>query len=164
MGPSKNAYFEDVFKMATKFKKDLQEKPRWAQEGHQERQRAFSTTLKKQRFLHVFGSRGLPRKPQEAREGSQETPKETPKGGPKIGQKVVKKCTQKWAKKASSALIISLKVALTACNFQKLGFLKTLTWRCLKDSLKMLPKWFQNGSRLPKVLKIAPKIRPYKDL
>ena len=26
-------------------------------------------------FLHVFGSRGLPREPQEAQEGSQEAPK-----------------------------------------------------------------------------------------
>ena len=56
---------------------------------------AFSKTLKNIQFFSVFGSRGFPREPQEAREGSQETPKETPKGGPKIGQKVVKKCTQK---------------------------------------------------------------------
>ena len=52
---------------------------------------AFSKTLKNLQFFTVFGSRGLPREPQEAREGSQETPKETPKGGPKLGQKVVKK-------------------------------------------------------------------------
>ena len=52
---------------------------------------AFSKTLKNLEFFSVFGSRGLPRELQEAREGSQETPKETPKGGPKIGQKVVKK-------------------------------------------------------------------------
>ena len=52
---------------------------------------AFSKTLKNLKFFSVFGSRGLPREPQEAREGSQETPKETPKGDPKIGQKVVKK-------------------------------------------------------------------------
>merc|ERR1711963_154835 len=56
---------------------------------------AFSKTLKNLKFLKVFGSRGLPRELQEAREGSQETPKETPKGGPKSGQKVVNKCTQK---------------------------------------------------------------------
>ena len=52
---------------------------------------AFSKTLKNHQFFIVFGSRGLPREAQEAREGSQETPKETPKGGPKSGQKVVKK-------------------------------------------------------------------------
>ena len=56
---------------------------------------AFSKTLKNLQFCGVFGSRGLPREPQEAREGSQETPKETPKGGPEIGQTVVKKGTQK---------------------------------------------------------------------
>ena len=56
---------------------------------------AFSKTLKNLMFFIVFGSRGLPREPQEAREGSQETPKETPKGGPKLGQKLAKKCTQK---------------------------------------------------------------------
>ena len=52
---------------------------------------AFSKSLKNPQSFSVFGSRGLPREPQEAREGSQETPKETPKGGPKLGQKVVKK-------------------------------------------------------------------------
>ena len=52
---------------------------------------AFSKTSKNLKFFSVFGSRGFPREPQEAREGSQETPKETPKGGPKLGQKVVKK-------------------------------------------------------------------------
>ena len=62
---------------------------------------AFSKTLKNLQFFSVFGSRGFPREPQEAREGSQETPKETSKGGPKLGQKVVKKCTQKSAKKVS---------------------------------------------------------------
>ena len=42
-------------------------------------------------FLHVFGSRGLPREPQETQEGSQEEPKELqnpqqkdPKLSPKI--------------------------------------------------------------------------------
>ena len=44
---------------------------------------AFSKTLKNFRFLKVFGSRGLPREPQEAQEGSQEAPKElqNPKKG-----------------------------------------------------------------------------------
>ena len=51
---------------------------------------AFSKSLKNHKFFSVFGSRGFPREPQEAREGSQETPKETPKGGPNIGQTVVK--------------------------------------------------------------------------
>ena len=52
---------------------------------------AFSKTLKNQQFLKVFGSRGLPREPQETQEGSQEEPKELqnpqlkdPKLSPKI--------------------------------------------------------------------------------
>ena len=48
-------------------------------EGHQELQRPKNSlfkTLKNSRFLHIFGSRDLPREPQEAQEGSQEAPKE----------------------------------------------------------------------------------------
>ena len=52
---------------------------------------AFSKTLKNHQFLKVFGSRGLPREPQETQEGSQEEPKELqnpqqkdPKLSPKI--------------------------------------------------------------------------------
>ena len=37
---------------------------------------AFSKTLKNQQFLKAFGSRGLPREPQETQEGSQEEPKD----------------------------------------------------------------------------------------
>ena len=51
---------------------------------------AFSKTLKNLQFFSVFGSRGFPREPQEAREGSQETPKETPKG--------VQNLVKKWLK------------------------------------------------------------------
>ena len=52
---------------------------------------AFSKTLKNRQFFCVFGSRGLPREPQETQEGSQEEPKELqnpqqkdPKLSPKI--------------------------------------------------------------------------------
>ena len=44
-------------------------------------------------FLKVFGSRGLPREPQEAQEGSQEAPKELQnpqKKNPKLDQKINK--------------------------------------------------------------------------
>ena len=51
---------------------------------------AFSKTLKNPQFFIVFGCRGLPREPQEAREGSQETPKEIPK--------VVQNLVKKWSK------------------------------------------------------------------
>ena len=54
---------------------------------------AFSKTLKNRQFFGVFGSRGLPREPQEAREGSQETPKELQnpqKRDPKLDPKINK--------------------------------------------------------------------------
>ena len=51
---------------------------------------SFTKTLKNLQFFSVFGSRGFPREPQEAREGSQETPKETPKG--------VQNLVKKWPK------------------------------------------------------------------
>ena len=51
---------------------------------------SFSKPLKNPQFFSVFGSRGFPREPQEAREGSQETPKETPK--------VVQNLVKKWSK------------------------------------------------------------------
>ena len=75
--------------------------PREPSGASKSQEAALSKTLKNLWVFSVFGSRGLPREPQEAREGSQETPKETPKGGPRIGQKEVKQCTQKWAKKQS---------------------------------------------------------------
>ena len=61
--------------------------------SHQELQRAFSKTLKNHQFLKVFGSRGLPREPQEAQEGSQEAPKELqnpPPKNPKLSPKINK--------------------------------------------------------------------------
>ena len=99
-------------------------------------------------------------------------PKWAPKWFPKVVQKVIKKLVkndtkndQKGSKKLGPKRVPKLKKSLwPQLVFQRLGLLKTLTWRCLKDSLKTVPKWFQNGSRLPKLLKIAPKIRPYKDL
>ena len=53
---------------------------RWAQEGHQELQRAkkqhFQKPKKTLGFSMFLGSRGLPREPQEAQECYQEAPKE----------------------------------------------------------------------------------------
>ena len=69
---------------------------------------AFSKTLKNLKFFSVFGSRGLPREPQEAREGSQETPKETPKGG----QKLVKKLLKSEAKNEQTNTISYEKISL----------------------------------------------------
>ena len=112
--------------------------------------------LKKPQFFSVFGSRGLPREPQEAREGSQETPKETPKGGPKIGQKVVKKWTQKWAKKVSSCF---KKIALTAGFsgvFEAMGPSKNAYFEDVFKMAKKLLKMPKNGPKMiQKWFKIA---------
>ena len=54
---------------------------------------SFTKTLKNQRFLMVFGYRGLSKKPQEAEEGSQKAPKKskTPKNrNPKSNPKIIK--------------------------------------------------------------------------
>ena len=72
-----------------------QDEPKRAIRSFKEPKSCIFKNLKKPSVFSVFGSRGFPREPQEAREGSQETPKETPKGGPKLGQKVAKNCNQK---------------------------------------------------------------------
>ena len=53
-----------------------QDEPKRAIRSFKDKKTAFSKPLKNTEFLHVFGSRGLPREPQEAQEGSQEAPKE----------------------------------------------------------------------------------------
>ena len=59
---------------------DLPKKqPRWTQRAirsFKDQKTAFSKPLKNTVFLHVFGSRGFPREPQETREDSQEATKE----------------------------------------------------------------------------------------
>ena len=122
---------------------------------------AFSKTLKNLWFFSVFGSRGLPRESQEARESSQETPKETPKGGQKLVKKTSISAPKNEQKKVSAC---SRKIALTEAwlgVFEAMGPSKNAYFEQKK---KTVPKWFKNGSRLPKLLKIAPKRRPYKDL
>ena len=117
---------------------------------------AFSKTLKNLKFFSVFGSRGLPREPQEAREGSQETPKETPKGGPKLGQKVAKKWTQKWAKKTIS---YRKKIALTGVSwavFEAMGLSKNAYFEDVFKMAKKLLKMPKNGPKMiQKWFKIA---------
>ena len=56
--------------------KKQQDEPKRAIRSFKDQKTAFSKPLKNTLFLHVFGSRGLPREPQEAQEGSQEAPKE----------------------------------------------------------------------------------------
>jgi hypothetical protein len=67
-----------------------QDEPKRAIRSSKSQKAAFSKTLKNLQFFSVFGSRGFPREPQEAREGSQETPKEIPK--------VVQNLVKKWSK------------------------------------------------------------------
>ena len=56
--------------------KKQQDEPKRAIRSFKDQKTAFSKPLKNIWFLDVFGSRGLPREPQEAQEGSQEAPKE----------------------------------------------------------------------------------------
>ena len=50
--------------------------PRGSSGASKSQKAAFSKTLKNHVFFLSFGSKGLPREPQEAQEGSQEAPKE----------------------------------------------------------------------------------------
>ena len=56
--------------------KKQQDEPKRAIRSFKDQKTAFSKPLKNPWFSKVFGSRGLPREPQEAQEGSQEAPKE----------------------------------------------------------------------------------------
>ena len=67
-----------------------QDEPKRAIRSFKEPKSCISKSLKNHKFFSVFGSRGFPREPQEAREGSQETPKEIPK--------VVQNLVKKWSK------------------------------------------------------------------
>ena len=65
--------------------------PRGPSGASKSQKAAFSKTYRNLVFLKVFGSRGLPRKPQEAQEGSQEAPKEFQnfkKRDPKLDPKI----------------------------------------------------------------------------
>ena len=78
---------------------------------------AFSKTLKNLKFFSVFGSRGLPRESQEAREGSQETPKETPKGGQKLVKKWLKSEAKTEQNEPQTTMAYIQKIALTGGAF-----------------------------------------------
>ena len=56
--------------------KKQQDEPKRAIRSFKDQKTAFSKPLKNTLFLYVFGSRGIPREPQETQEGSQEAPKE----------------------------------------------------------------------------------------
>ena len=108
-------------------------------------------------------------------EASQENfkrPEKAPKRHPKRHPKVVQNLVKKWPKsepkneqkkrfptQKKSPWPVSLGVRL-----RPWGLLKTLTSKMSKNCsrcIKTVPKWFKNGSRLPKLFKIAPKIPPF---
>ena len=85
-----------------------QDEPKRAIRSSKSQKAAFSKTLKNLQFFSVFGSRGFPREPQEAREGSQETPKEIPK----VVQNLVKKWSKSEAKNEQKKRLPILKKSL----------------------------------------------------
>ena len=62
--------------LAPDLPKKQQDEPKRTIRSFKDLKTAFSKPLKNTRFLHVFGSRGIPREPQEAQEDSQEATKE----------------------------------------------------------------------------------------
>ena len=120
-----------------------QDEPKRAIRISKSQKAAFSKSLKNPQFFSVFGSRGFPRKPQEAREGSQKTPKEIQrwsKTWSKSGQKV----NPKTSKKSD---YLSWKNRSDRLHWRPLlrpgGLLKTLTSKMFKNCsrcLKTIPK------------------------
>ena len=104
-----------------------QDEPKRAIRSSKSQKAAFSKTLKNLQFFSVFGSRGFPREPQEAREGSQETPKETPKGGQKLVKKWLKSEPKTEQNEPQTTMAHLKKIALTGAFFPTLGLLTTLT-------------------------------------
>ena len=72
-------------------------------------------------FLKVFGYRGFSRKPQEAQDGSQETPKETPKDGQKLVKKLLKSETKTEQNEPQTTMAYIQKIALTGAVFSDIG-------------------------------------------
>ena len=62
--------------LAPDLPKKQQDEHKRAIRSFKDQKTAFSKPLKNIWFLHVFGSRGIPREPQEAQEDSQEATKE----------------------------------------------------------------------------------------
>ena len=75
-----------------------QDEPKRAIRSSKSQKAAFSKSLKNHQFFSVFGSRGFPREPQEAREGSQKTPKEIQRWS-KTWSKSCQKVNPKMSKK-----------------------------------------------------------------
>ena len=111
-------------------------------------------------FFSVFGSRGLPRESQEARQGSQETPKETPKGIQKLAKKWLKSETNNGQKKR---FLCGKKIALTGLGFgvfEAMGLSKKASFEDVKKLFNMSnngPKMIQKWFKIAQIVKDSPK-------
>ena len=150
--------------------RSAKEGARWAQESHQEFKEPKSCIFKNLKKPQVFYCFWIQRPPKRTSRGPRRLPRDTQRDTqrcPKLGQKVAKKWTQKRAKKTISKRKKSRSDRLELGTFLRpWGSQKRLISKMSKNCsrcLKTIPKWFKHGSRLPKLFKIAPKIRPYKD-
>ena len=73
-------------KLGADLHKKQQDEPKRPIRSFKDQNTAFSKPLKNHQFFNIFGSRDLPREPQEAQEGSQEATK-----GSKMGLQIYKK-------------------------------------------------------------------------
>ena len=114
-----------------------QDEPKRAIRSSKSQEAAFSKTLKNLTFFSVFGSRGLPRESQEARQGSQETPKETPKGVQNLVKKWLKSEPKNEQINTSSMLKISLWPVAACSVFEAMGPSKNAYFEDVKKLFKM---------------------------
>ena len=144
--------------------RSAKEGARWAQESHQELQRAKKLHFQKPQKTSCF----LVFLDAEASQENFKRPEKAPKRHPKRHPKVVQNLVKKWLKSEPkneqkntiSMLKISLRPVVLGAVFEAMGPSKNAYF----EKKKTVPKWFKNGSRLLKLIKIAPKRRPYKDL
>ena len=144
--------------------RSAKEGARWAQESHQELQRAKKLHFQKPWKTFSFLVFLDPEASQENLKRPEKAPKRHPKRHPKVVQKLVKKWSKSEPKNEQKKRFLILKKSLWPPPFgaflRPWGYLKTLTskmssrWpkncsRCLKT----IPKWFQNGSRFPNCLR-----------
>ena len=76
--PLKTHFWHPIWNpiLAADLPKKQQDEPKRTIRSFKDQKTAFSKPLKNHQFFNIFGSRDLPREPQEAQEGSQEAPKE----------------------------------------------------------------------------------------
>ena len=141
--------------------RSAQEGARWAQESHQELQRAKKLHFQKPQKTFSFLVFLDPEASQENLKRPEKAPKRHPKRHPKVVQKLVKKWSKSEPKNEQKKGEGYLKKSLWPsplgvfwCVFEVMGPSKNAYWRCLKDSPpdkndkakngpKMIPKWFK---------------------